>query len=87
MFGDRACPQCGRTLLKRFDPVGMGATGERKVIAVFACSSCGKDWPSCPRCGGLVVEKPRPGDLFTPVIGSRQACTECLFELPKKVAG
>lgn len=81
MFGDRPCPGCGQALGRRYE------RRPGRLVAVYTCQACAKDWPSCPRCVGLVVEKLRPGDLFSRLaLKTYLVCTSCRSELPKKDA-
>jgi len=80
MFGDQPCPICRRTLAKHYDPWN----GE--LLAVYTCGNCGKDWESCRRCCGVIVERPKPVDLFTSrVLEFFRVCASCHQEPPKRV--
>lgn len=79
MFGDQPCPHCRRILEKRYEP------GDGRLVAVYSCGYCGRDWESCSRCGGVVIEKPRPVDLFTSrVLEFFRVCGTCHQEPPRK---
>jgi len=79
MFGDHPCPSCRRILVKRYEP------SDARLVAVYACWACGKEWESCPRCGGVVVDRPKPVDLFTSrVLEFFRVCSSCHQEPPKK---
>lgn len=78
MFGDRPCPGCRRILEKRYD------RRDDRIVSVYRCWDCAKDWESCRGCGGVVVEKPRPVDLFTSrVLEIVRICASCRQEAPK----
>ena len=67
---DRACPDCRRILDRR--------------DTVYSCGSCRKEWEGCPNCGGVVVEKPCPVDLFTTrVLETFRVCSTCHQEARK----
>jgi hypothetical protein len=79
MLGDRPCPICRRILGRRYDPWN----GE--ILPAYTCSSCGKDWEICPHCRGVIVEMPKPVDLFTSrVLEFFRICSSCQQEPPKK---
>lgn len=85
MIGEQPCPACGRHLELRHEAeAAAGAALEetaprsgRRLRGIYGCGACAKDWESCPRCGGLVVEVVQELLLFrTP--GPRQVrCLDC----------
>lgn len=75
MFGDRPCPACRRILERR-----------ENADTAYACASCAREWECCGSCGGVIVEKPRPVDLFTSrVLETFRLCSTCHQEPRKAV--